>query len=210
GVVAQIADAPAEPTPPVPADAPDVPVPVVVDAAVKQKADAGVSVKKDAAVGMATLDADVVAPLDAMPAVPADAPVAGTGTIIVRAAPWCDVTIDGTPRGRQYAAKRFAIEVDAGSHTVLCDQTGLDHKWTKTVEVVAGGSVTAAGELLPKVDVVVEIDATIDGVAYKAGATAQVKVSRLRVKAGGVEKTITFNGPCRLRMAPELDCYPGP
>ena len=91
---------------------------------------------------------------------------------------------------------------------MLCDQTGLDHKWTKSVEVPAGGSATATGELLPTVDVAVEVDAIINGTAYKAGATARLKVSRVRVKAGGVEKTISINGPCRLRQAPELDCYP--
>jgi tRNA A-37 threonylcarbamoyl transferase component Bud32 len=215
-VVAQAADAAIDTSPLVPADAPDV-VPEVPDATVAKPKDAGVPAKdagaptkKDAAVGMAVgLDAQIAAPLDALPA-PPDVAIAAKGTIVVKARPWCDVSIDGVPRGRQSAGKRFAIEVEAGSHTVLCDQTGLDHKWTKTVDVPAGGSVTAEGELLGMVDVAIESDVEIDGVAYKAGTTAKVRISRLRVKAGNIEKDISFNGPCRLRLTPEPGCYPAP
>ncbi len=211
GVVARApADAAPDAAPVVVADAGTDVVDALPDAAVRKSKDAGVTVKKDAAAGMAVVADAGAPPPDAPPLLPADAAVVGKGTIVVKAAPWCDVSIDGKPVGRQTAGKSFAIEVDAGSHTVRCDQTGLDHKWTKTVEVPAGGSVTATGELLPTVEVVIEIDATIDGVAYKAGSIAKVKVSRLRVKAGGVEKPITFNGPCHLKQAPELDCYPGP
>lgn len=196
------------------ADAPEVPptidasVIVTVDAGAKVRGDAGVVAKKDAGVAMANLDASIAVPLDALLAAPVDAAVVGKGTIVVKAAPWCDVSVDGVGRGRQTAGRPFSVEVEAGTHTVLCEQTGLDHKWTKTVEVAAGGSVTATGELLPTVEVAVEVDAMIDGVAYRAGATAKVRVSRVRVKAGGVEKSISINGPCRLRSTPELDCYP--
>ncbi len=213
-VIALVADAGVDAAPVVSADAPEAPpsvdasVVVIVDAGAKVRGDAGVAAKRDAAVAMSGLDASIAPPVDALPVLPPDAAAVGKGTIVVKAAPWCDVSIDGVGRGRQTAGRPFSVEVEPGTHTVLCEQTGLDHKWTKTVEVLAGGSVTATGELLPTVEVAVEVDATIDGVAYRAGATAKVRVSRVRVKAGGVEKSISINGPCRLRSTPELDCYP--
>lgn len=207
-----VVDAGADAPPVVIADAAvieDAPVVISADAGVKIRADAGVVARRDAAVAMVGLDAAVGAPIDALPAAAPDAAVASRGSILVKAAPWCDVTIDGTPRGRQTAGKPFAVEVEAGPHTVVCEQTGLDHKWTKTVEVAPGASVVATGELLPTVEVVLEVEATIDGVLYRAGSTAKLRVSRVRVKAGSIEKTISINAACRLRATPELDCYPG-
>lgn len=176
-----------------------------LDASAKPRADAGSSPKRDAAVAMSTADADEGPPVDAAPVVVAP-PL--KGTIVVVAKPWCNVTIDGQGRGTQRAGARFAVEVDAGKHTVLCEQGGLGNKWEKRVEVVGGETVTATGDLLGTVEVSIETDVTIDGVAYKAGSVAKLKIARLRVKAGGVEKDLTFNGPCHLRASPSLDCYP--
>ena len=210
GMVAMIADAAppidVAPVVPVVADAPDLDA-GPVDAPAKSRGDAGASPKRDAAVAMSAppLDADLGQPIDA--ATVAVAPVQ-KGTIVVVARPWCNVSIDGQGRGTQRAGARFAVEVDAGKHTVLCEQGGLGNKWEKHVEVVGGETVTATGDLLGTVSVSIETDATIDGVAYKAGTVATLKIARLRVKAGGVEKDLTFNGPCHLRASPSLDCYP--
>ena len=211
GVVAMVADAAPDAPPALPADAPgDAPVLVLPDAAVKPR-DAGVVMKKDAALGMvAGLDAPVAPVLDAMPASPPDVAIAAKGTIVVKADSWCNVTIDEQGKGEQRVGTRFAVEVDAGRHSVVCEQNGLEHRWQKTVVVPAGGTVAAEGSVLGFIDVEVEIDATIDGRAYKAGSTARLKISRLRVKAGNVERTLSFLGPCQLRLTPELGCYPGP
>ncbi len=212
GVVAMVADAAPDAAPAVPVDAlDDASVVVIPDAAVAKSKDAGVSVKKDAAVGMAAgLDAQVAPVLDAMPAAAPDAALAAKGTIVVKADSWCNVTIDEQGKGEQRVGRRFAVEVDSGKHTVVCEQNGLEHRWQKTVVVPAGGSVTAEGSVLGFIDVEVETDATIDGRAYKAGSTARLKISRLRVKAGNVERTLSFLGPCQLRLTPELGCYPVP
>ena len=53
----------------------------------------------------------------------------------------------------------------------------------------------------------VDTDATIDGVPYKAGTTARLKVKRCRVVAGGSTQFIDIKVPCTLRTSPELGCY---
>ncbi|CAN5785598.1 hypothetical protein BH11MYX3_BH11MYX3_42580 [soil metagenome] len=184
---------------------PDAAVEILVDAGPsKSRSDAGTTQRRDAAVAMTMLDASdvVVTPADAVTIEPPQ-----KGTILVTAAPWCDVSIDGQPRGRQQIGKRFAVQVDPGTHTVLCEQTGLDRKWTQQVEVAPGTTATANGSLLRTVAVSIETDVTIDGVAHKAGSTVRLE-GRKRVEAGGVSLYLTFSSPCRLRTSPELGCYP--
>lgn len=183
-----------------PADAPDD---APADAAVTKVKDAGVTLKKDAAAGMAVLPDAATAPLDAMP-VAIDAPPA-MGAILVKNDTWCQVSIDGTDRGR-ISAKPIAVP--AGRHSVTCDKPGLD-RWTKEVDVTAGETARVEGTLLKEVTVVLEVDATIDGVAHGKGERLQLK-DRHRVEAGGVAKFITFSIACRLTTTPSLDCYPGP
>ncbi len=181
----------------------DAAVEILTDAAPVRQRDAGTQ-RRDAAVALAVIDASepVPAPVDAAIVEPPQ-----QGTIVVNAAPWCDVTIDGQPRGRQQIGKRFAVNIDPGVHTVICEQTGLDRNWTKQVEVAPGKTVTANGSLLRTVVVTIETDVTIDGVAYRAGSTVQLD-GRKRVEAGGVSLYLTFSTPCRLRTKPELGCYP--
>jgi serine/threonine-protein kinase len=145
------------------------------------------------------IDAAVAMAIDAMPAAP--------GKIIVKADSWCDVTVDGEPKGQKALGKTLTITVAAGTHTVVCAQTGLPNTWTQAVEVPAGGSVIAEGNLVPTFDVVLDIDVKIDGTEHKAGSTVKLK-ARHQFEAGGVRKSITINGPCRLRESPQLDCYP--
>ncbi|MBL9013414.1 MAG: serine/threonine protein kinase [Myxococcales bacterium] len=165
--------------------------------------------KKDAGVtAMGAIDAAVAAPqFDAAPLLPVDAAPAAKGTIVVRADSWCDVTVDGQTKGQLRLGQSLSISVEPGPHTVVCAQTGTDRAWTRTVEVPAGGRADARGDLIQPVDVSIEVDATIDGVAYQAGTKVKLK-GYLRVKAGGAERSLTFTRPCRLRTSPTLDCYP--
>lgn len=166
--------------------------------------------KKDAgATAMGALDAVIAPPpIDAAPLVALDAPAApAKGTIVVRADSWCDVTVDGDGKGQLQLGKTLTVTVDAGPHTVVCAQTGTDRAWTRQVEVPAGGKAEARGELIQPVDVIIEVDVTIDGVVHKAGTTVKLKGYH-RVESGGVGLGITFTRRCHLRAAPQLDCYP--
>ena len=167
--------------------------------------------KKDAgATAMGAFDAPVVAPMpiDSAPLLPADAAApAEKGTIVVSADSWCDVTIDGQGKGQLKSGQTLTVAVDAGPHTVVCAQTGTDRAWTRQIDVPSGGKASARGDLIQPVEVSIEADVTIDGVAYKAGTTAKLKGYH-RVDAGSVGRGLTFTRPCHIRTNPQLDCYP--
>jgi len=175
------------------------------DAGVITTRDAGVGRRKDggAAVAMA-IDAGVL-PIDAaITTIDAAAAVATTGAIIVKNDTWCDIAIDGEPKGR-ISAK--LIPVSAGIHTVVCTQgSGTDKIWTKQVEVGAGETRTVTGSLLPAIDVRIATDVTIEGVVYRAGATAQIK-GRVRLEKDGTQIYVTISRPCEVRDKPDLNCY---
>jgi hypothetical protein len=135
---------------------------------------------------------------------PVDAPPA-RGAIIVHSDAWCDVTIDGTPRGRRSDA---ALVVEGGHHIVGCAQPGTGRSWQREVDVAAGATAVADGSLLGTTAVTLAIDATIDGVAYRRGAVAHLTFGRHRVTAGGAPTWIDVRGTCALRSDPSLDCYP--
>jgi hypothetical protein len=61
--------------------------------------------------------------------------------------------------------------------------------------------------MLETVAVKLDVDATIDGVPYKAGTTARLKVKRYRVVADGTTQFIDIKVACSLRTSPELGCY---
>jgi hypothetical protein len=195
-------DAPIDGAPP---DAADV-LPPADAAPPRPPKDAGGGKRDAGATAVAAFDADLGPPIDAAPLAVIDAAPA-TGTIVVKTDSWCDVTVDGEARGGFKVGKPFSVTVSAGRHTLSCVQTGLDHQWSKPVDVPAGGTVTVEGVLITLVDVSLEIDATIDRVVYKAGTVAKLK-GRHYVEAGGVKKYVDFSRTCHLRSKPELDCYP--
>jgi hypothetical protein len=96
-------------------------------------------------------------------AVPHDAP--RPGYIVVHTDAWCDVSIDGAPRGR---ASARPIEVAAGTHTVACTQGAIGSGWTTRVIVAPGATVEASGSVL-EVEITFAVDATVNGTAYRAG-----------------------------------------
>ncbi len=185
-----------------PVSTPDAADVALIDAAPAR--DAGVARRKDAGAAVA-LAVDASLPIDAAVATTIDAPVvAATGAIIVNNDTWCEVEIDGEPRGKRSAKP---IKVSVGTHTVVCTQgTGTGLMWTKQVEVGAGETRTVTGSLLPAIAVRVGSDVTIDGVAYRAGATAQLK-GRVWLEKDGTQIYITISSPCEIRDKPDLNCY---
>ncbi len=195
--------------------APDAAVAPALDASVDQVSahdagvlvvhDAGVGRRKDAGATVAmTIDAFVL-PIDAAVAPSIDAAVtATTGAIIVKNDTWCEIEIDGEPKGR-ISAK--AIQVSAGTHTVVCTQgSGTDKIWTKQVAVGAGETKTVSGSLLPAIEVRIATDVTIEGVAYRAGATTKLK-GRVRLEKDRAQIYVTISSPCEIRDTPDLNCY---
>ena len=177
------------------ADAP--PALVARDAGTGRRRDAGAAVALTTDASVLSIDAAIVMTIDA-------AVVAATGAIIVKADTWCDVEIDGELKGRISAKP---IQVSAGTHTVVCTQgSGTGLIWTKQVEVAAGKTTTVSGSLLPAIEVRIATNVTIDGVAYRAGATARLK-GRLRLEKDGVTVNVTISSPCEIRDTPGLDCY---
>ena len=180
------------------------------DAGVRDPADAGVIAKldagavkppkKDAGTAVA-LAIDAGLPIDAPLVTAVDAPPA-PGAIIVKSDLWCEVEIDGEPKGRLSAKP---ISVPAGPHTIVCAQSA-DKRWTKQIDVGAGKTVTVTGSLLPAIDIAIATDVTIEGVAYRAGSTAKLK-GRVLLQKDDTKIYVTITGPCEIRDKPDLNCY---
>ncbi|HEY5950417.1 MAG TPA: serine/threonine-protein kinase [Kofleriaceae bacterium] len=188
-------------------------VAMIADAAVvRVRADAGVRVRDastatiervDAAIAR---DASLIAIDAATLAVPVDA-APGAGSIIVKNDAWCDVTIDGIPRGQIVRISKQAVRVDAGDPVVVCEQTGTGNKWTRKVHVAAGETAIAEGKLLGSVAVTLAVDAAIDGTAYKSGAVVRLKAGRHDLVIGGSKTFFDVARACTVRSAPEPGCY---
>jgi predicted Ser/Thr protein kinase len=201
-MVAAAADArPIDAAAAVDAELADAPLPPPIDAP-RSRADAGLARRLDAQVQPLALDAAaIIVPDAALPAVPPDA--REVGAIVLTSDAWCEVTIDGTPMGRR---NDKPLRVEAGSHTVVCEQPGTDRKWTKTIEVAAGRTTTATATLLRTIAVKLDLDATIDDTPHKRGATVGLSVGRHKVN----EKWLDLREPCTLRHpdGADLDCFP--
>jgi eukaryotic-like serine/threonine-protein kinase len=191
--------------------APDAPViSLTSDAGVRVRADAGVLVRADATSRMR--DAAVAAIDASMPSVdaaamstpPADAAVKATGFIVVENDTWCDVSIDGESRGRKSTKP---LRVDAGTHTVTCEQPGTTNKWTKTVEVTAGKTAFAEGTMLGTFAVTFAVGASIDGQSYAQGSVIKLKRGRHELAIGGAKTFFDLGGACTIRNTPEPGCY---
>jgi len=179
----------------------------MVDAGTNRR-DAGVAVARtrDAAVAMLERP-DAAVPVDAaVAAVTPDAGVAtpAKGFIVVKTDLWCDVSIDGVKQGRNSAKP---IEVAAGPHTVVCEQTGMGTSWTASVMVSAGATAVASGKIVGTVIVTLGVDAKIDGKAYTSGQSVPLKPGSHEVVVGGSRKFVTVSRSCRLGTSPEIGCY---
>jgi hypothetical protein len=117
---------------------------------------------------------------------------------------WCEVSIDGEMKGRAGATP---IEVTAGPHTVVCEQTGMNRSWTTKVTVVGGKTAVASGSILGTVTVTLGVDASIDGKAYTSGQTIQLKAARYQVQVGDSRKHVSITRPCQIRSSPEIGCF---
>jgi eukaryotic-like serine/threonine-protein kinase len=196
------------------------PVPMIVDAgiAMSRARDAGVASTtrhRDAAVALARVDAgrptSDAANVAITPTLTPDASVAGvktTGFILVKNDTWCTVTIDDVGKGTTIANHTLGpIEVDAGGHTVKCEQGGTRKEWTRHVDVQAGKTATATGSLLGLVNITLEVDATVNGTAYTRGQVVSVKAGRVELVVGGKKAFVTVQTSCRVRAGDEVGCY---
>jgi serine/threonine-protein kinase len=178
------------------------------DAGVRVRADAGAFVRVDA--GARVRDAAVaidarVAAIDAQPMIVAvDAAVPATGFIVIKNDTWCDVTIDGEGRGR---ASAKPLRVDAGTHVVVCEQTGTGNKWTKTIDVEPGKTATASGSMLGTFAVTLGVDATIDGTPYPRGTVVNLRRGRHDLVIGTARSRFDLTGACTVGTTPEPGCY---
>jgi hypothetical protein len=155
---------------------------------------------------VALLDAAPPVPVDAAPLPQIDAAVEPQfGFIVVKNdLPWCDVKINGVLRGRN----NDKIQVEAGKHTVVCDQTGIDgNVWKREVDVKGGKVTTVEGSMRGVISIRFDVDATVDGKAYAKGTVVSIKAGRLEVSAGGSKGYLTLSVPCTIRTTPELGCY---
>jgi serine/threonine-protein kinase len=143
---------------------------------------------------------------------PPDAAPARPGTIAMVMDSWCELTIDGAPRGKaDGTGKRFTV--DPGTHEVAC--TKLGKTFRERVTVAAGATVTVKGALLGTVRVTIGTASTvvIGGTTFQKGDSLEVVPGRLRVVVGGT--AVFVNVPnvdaCRLEdtgdRASPLDCF---
>jgi eukaryotic-like serine/threonine-protein kinase len=195
-------------------DAPVIATSEVPDGAVAMITDAGIGGRaRDAGVIVRTRDAAIAASVDAAPGdavvEPAvtrpDAAVPAKGFIVVISDGWCDVTIDGVKKNVRAGGP--PIEVDAGPHTVTCEQPGLGKSWSKQVTVGAGAKVEARGSILGRVAVTFAVDAKIGATSYTAGQTAQLPAARYQVEIGGKRTHLDITRTCQIRNSPEIGCY---
>jgi len=184
----------------VPGDAREEDVAIELDAGVIVRRDGGVRVRDAAVATLAVVPADAAAP----PPIAVDAAVAVVeapkpGFVVIHTDAWCDVTIDGTPRGR---ASTKPLEVAAGPHTVRCVQTS-GKGWSMQVTVAPGATAIASGSVLD-VEVRFDVDATVNGVSYRRGQVVRMRGGRLDIDGKWVSVTVG----CTVRRTPEIGCYP--
>jgi serine/threonine-protein kinase len=192
-------------------------LPMIVDAglATPRVRDAGVANttrRRDAAVALGPDDArrtsDAALTSAGTPTVTPDAGVKATGAIVVKNDTWCTVTIDDVPKGTTRADHTLGpFEVDAGGHTVTCEQGGMNKGWTRHVDVAAGKTATASGSLIGLVNITLDVDATVDGKPYKRGQVVAVKAGRVELVVGDRKIWVTVQVPCHVRAGDEVGCF---
>ncbi len=161
----------------------------------------------------------IAPPIDAPTAPPIDAPPAAPqpGRIAFVFDTWCDLVIDGEPRGR--ADRMREVRLAPGRHEAICSQGAGLSSWSQTIEVTAGEVRRIEGTLLRPVEVVIDAgDRVRIGTASAArGETLTLRPGRYRVeittgshKAPPVYVDIPRVARCTLRSSPRVDCYRNP
>ncbi len=149
---------------------------------------------------------------DAAPAPPPDAPAA-TAAILVINDTWCEVMIDDSDRGR---LARTSYPVTPGHHHVVCAQPGTTRSWTVDLDVAAGETGNAQGEMLPafKVTVAVAHGVSINGTFHPDGDVVQLKPNRYEIRTTGSPEYLDLHRACTLRDhvvddgTTRVDCFP--
>ncbi|MEZ4400241.1 MAG: serine/threonine-protein kinase [Kofleriaceae bacterium] len=156
-------------------------------------------------------DAAVEAPVDAATRAVDAAPALAQLTLVVDT--WCDLTIDGQPRGR---ASRRPIDLAPGRHVLSCRQGLGQQGWSETLVLAPGEARTVTASVLAPVTVRNGLTAPVrlGGTDLAPGATTAVRPGRLRLErvVDGVAANTWLDIPrvpaCTLRASPQLDCYP--
>ncbi|RMH43100.1 MAG: hypothetical protein D6689_06160, partial [Deltaproteobacteria bacterium] len=127
---------------------------------------------------------------------------------------WCDVYIDGAPRGR--ARRDVALSVPAGVHTFECTQGPGAPAWRTTRAVAPGQVVALRGSVLPDVTVTVAVHAdaaVIRGRRYRPGDALRLPAGRHRVQlvrdgraVADAFVRVPARAACRLVDRPRLAC----
>ncbi len=134
------------------------------------------------AIGASVVPDALTVPIDSPP----DAPAADEATLVISNDTWCDISVDGTPKGRLQPGGKIIAHVPGGHHTVHCEQPGINAGWTRGFDVDAGKSLAVVGTLLTTVDVTITVDRLqIDNVSYPRGAVAKLKPGRHRAVVQG-------------------------
>jgi serine/threonine-protein kinase len=157
------------------------------------------------------------APQEPVPAsipAPAPPPAAEVATLEVKIRPWCDITVDGVPRGRSPNAA--AITLPPGEHELGCEQTGQGRGYRDTLRLAPGERRLVARDLLGEVAVTVGITGAvvvIDGKTATPNAVVKLSPGRHRVELRRGETLVGAAyvhipaSPCTLRETPDLACY---
>ena len=173
------------------------------------------------AVAVLPVDAGARAtPIDATPidaaarTAPIDAAAAAPARVVFVFDTWCDLVLNGEPRGR--ADRSLDLRLAAGRYEARCSQGAGLSAWTQTVVVAAGEQRRVEGTLLPPVSVVIDAGdrVRIGTVSAARGQTVTLKPGRYRVEiTTGRQPTVVVYvdiprvARCTLRSSPRVDCY---
>jgi hypothetical protein len=134
---------------------------------------------------------------------------------------WCDLSLDGTPRGRVDAARPRELEVEAGRHELRCAQGAGLGDFRASLSLAPGERRVVRGDPVARVALRFELArgevVRIDGRRYADGSRVELTARRYRVELerGGVAAPggatwITLRAPCVIRSRPRLGCFLGP
>jgi eukaryotic-like serine/threonine-protein kinase len=123
----------------------------------------------DARTAETLIDATVVG------AIPTVIPPPSDGTMVITMDTWCDLVVDGQPRGRW--KKGMTIAAAAGMHSLQCSQGPGMPAWSGSVTIMPGQAVEVQGNLLSSVTVTAGLGASITIAQRKINDGDQIRLT---------------------------------